>query len=286
MVSFLNTIPLIDGLDNLRDIELRRSVPSDLIRQLLADEVDVALCSSIDFQTSPQPLIILHAGILGCDGATLTVRLYSTIPIHRLSRIHCDSDSHTSVILLRILMREMYQIDPTIVDYDAREHVAENRPIEWPEAMLLIGDKVVTDSPPAVRYPHQLDLGAAWANLTALPFVFAAWMMKETCDPTTAAVCAMALDRQRRANVARMDSLVHAHAPSRGWPIDLALRYLTEFLAFEWTEERRRGLERFFDMAHAHGFTSEQRPIRVSDSPAPVPSLTAERRSPQVPRTG
>ena len=40
-----------------------------------------------------------------------------------------------------------------------------------PQAMLLIGDKVVTASPPATDYPHQLDLGEAWKTLTGLPFV-------------------------------------------------------------------------------------------------------------------
>jgi chorismate dehydratase len=263
VVSFLNTVPLIDGLENLRDVELRQSVPSGLIGQLLQGEVDLALCSSIDYQLSERGLVIVPAGLLGSDGATLTVRLYSTLPIHKLTRVFCDNDSHTSVILMRILLREMYDIDPAIVDYDAREHVAENRPIEWPEAVLLIGDKVVTDSPPAVRYPHQLDLGAAWANLTGLPFVFAAWMMLEGTDEHLVRTAAWALDRQRRANLMRIDSIVHHHAPARGWPLDLAHSYLREHLAFEWTHERQAGLERFFELAHRHGLSPRHRPLHI-----------------------
>jgi len=263
VVSFLNTFPLIDGLDGLVDFDLRHSVPSVLIDQLLGDEVDLALCSSIDYQQSPEPLVVVPAGILGCDGPTLTVRLYATRPIHQLQRVHCDTDSHTSVVLMRILLRELFEIDPEIVPYDAREHVAENRPIEWPDAMLLIGDKVVTDSPPAVRYPHQLDLGAAWANATGLPFIFATWMAKRSASSERLTAAAMALDRQRRYNRLHLSRLIHQRAVPRGWPIDLAEKYLGELLAYEWTEERRRGLEQFFDKAAAHGFVQNRRPLEV-----------------------
>jgi len=182
VVSFVNTLPLIDGLENLADVELRFTVPSRLLEQLLDDEVDVALCSAIDYQRSTEPLVILPAGLLGCDGATLTVRLYSSVPLERIERIYCDTDSHTSVVLMQILLKEIYDLAPELIDYHAREHVARNRPIDWPESMLLIGDKVVTDSPPAIRYPHQLDLGAVWVEHTGLPFVFALWMAKCRTD--------------------------------------------------------------------------------------------------------
>jgi chorismate dehydratase len=266
VVSFLNTLPLIEGLEDLRDVRLRPSVPSRLIDMLLADEVEVALCSSIDYQRSDDAVVAVPAGLLGCDGPTLTVRLYSMRPIEHLEHVHCDADSHTSVALLTILLRELHGIDPVLIDYDAREHVAENRPVAWPQAMLIIGDKVVTDSPPAVRYPHQLDLGAAWARHTGLPFVFALWLARDDPDPirrqrvhTAGAV----LDRQRRYNALRLDWIVHHRAPARRWPRDLARHYLTENLAFEFTEPRRAGLELFHDKALEHGLIEKRRPVRV-----------------------
>lgn len=265
VVSFLNTIPLIDGLDGLRNLEIRQSVPSCLIDQLLSGEVDFALCSSIDYQTSPVELKIVPAGLLGCDGQTLTVRLYSSRPIHTLTNIWCDTDSHTSIILLRILLREMFDIDPELIEYNAREHVADNRPIEWPEATLLIGDKVVTDSPPAVRYPHQLDLGAAWVNLTGRPFVFAAWMTRCDVEEDFIRPVAWALDRQRRANHLHIESLIAAHARQRGWPHDLATVYLREYLTYEWTDERSRGLELFWAKAKEHQLIDSLRPLHLAE---------------------
>jgi chorismate dehydratase len=264
VVSFVNTLPLIDGLEGLADLDLRFTVPSLLLDQLVNDEVDLALCSSIDYQRSAAPLVVVPVGLLGCDGSTLTVRLYSADPIERISEVHCDTDSHTSVVLMQVLLRELHGIEPKLIDYDARERVADNRPLDWPRAMLLIGDKVVTDSPPAIRYPHQLDLGAAWAQLTGLPFVFALWLARRESDPSVIATAAAILDRQRRHNLERLDLIVHRRAPARGWPADLAEGYLKRKLAFEWTEDRRAGLEMFFDKACEHGLVDRRRPLELA----------------------
>src|SRR5690349_3386650 len=233
VVSFVNTLPLIDGLENLADVELKHSVPSLLLDQLLNDEVDLALCSSVDYQRSPEPLMIVPVGLLGCDGPTLTVRLYSTQPIRQLKQVYCDTDSHTSIALMRILLKELHGIEPHLIDFDAREHVARNRPIAWPEAALLIGDKVVTNSTPAIRYPHQMDLGAAWVEHTGLPFVFAVWLAKSTADPSLVRSAAMVLDHQRRHNLERIDGIVHHKARPRNWPADLAAEYLKDKIAYE-----------------------------------------------------
>ena len=263
VVSFVNTLPLIDGLERLGDLELRQSVPSLLVDQLLAEEVEIALCSSIDYQRSPQPLVMLPAGALGCDGPTMTVRLYSTVPIERITTVHCDTDSHTSIALMRILLAEVFKITPNTIDYNAREHVAGNRPLDWPDAMLLIGDKVVTDSPPAVRYPHQLDLGEAWRDMTSTPFVFAAWMGLATADHDRLRAASAILDRQRRANRLKLDSIVHYRARPRNWPSDLAAQYLKQRLVYDFGEAQRRGLELFFTKAHQHGLIDQVRPLHV-----------------------
>jgi len=261
VVSFVNTLPLIDGLEFLADITLRHSVPSLLMDQLLSDDVDVALCSSIDYQRSPIPLTILPVGLLGCEGATMTVRLYSTQPINAITHVYCDTDSHTSIALMRIILKEMHGIEPELIAYDAREHVADNKLVDWPAAMLLIGDKVVTDSPPAIRYPHQLDLGASWYELTGQPFVFATWMAKQSTDPQRLAKIGAILDRQRRHNSERLDGIVHHRAVPRNWPSDLAREYLTNRLVYEFTPERQAGLELFYSKAAEHGLIDAPRPI-------------------------
>lgn len=263
VVSFINTLPLIDGLESTRDLQLKYSVPSQLVNQLLTDEVDVALCSSIDYQRSQEPLVILPAGLLGCDGPTLTVRLYSQRPISEITTIHCDTDSHTSIILLRILLRELYDLDPQLIEYEVREQVANNQPIDLPEAMLLIGDKVVTDSPPAVRYPHQLDLGEAWGELTGGPFVFAAWMAKKTTEASILNTALIALDHQRRHNHQRLGVIIHHRVKPRNWPGELAEEYLSQRITYEFTQTRLIAMELFFQKAFEHQFIGALKPVEL-----------------------
>jgi chorismate dehydratase len=167
--------------------------------------------------------------------------------------VHADSDSHTSVVLCRVLLHALHGLTPEVVGFDARERVAVGSggaSEEWPETLLLIGDKVVTDSPPAVRYPYQLDLGEAWKALTGLPFVYAVWMCR-AADAGSARVRTIAsvLDRQRRHNLMRMDWIIATQAAEHRWPADLAQRYLGRLLRYEVGPREREAAGVFLGMA-------------------------------------
>ncbi|MEM9374031.1 MAG: MqnA/MqnD/SBP family protein, partial [Planctomycetota bacterium] len=155
--------------------------------------------------------------------------------------------------------------------FDARERAGDRdvSPEEaWPESLLLIGDKVVTDSPPAVRYPYQIDLGEAWHELTGLPFVYAVWMCRRDrmADRRVRTIAAL-LDRQRRRNRSRLDHLVAEEAARRGWPGDLARRYIGELLRFDVDGRAERAVAVFFDKAATHGLLPESAPVWADWSP-------------------
>ena len=269
-VSYLNTLPLVEGLGKCRDAALTLTAPARLIDLLLEDEIDIGLVSLIDAQRSPEPLAVLAVGMIGCDGPTLTVRLFSSVALERLTTVHVDADSHTSVALLRVILSRRHGLRPSVVGFDADAHraslarAAEGAPpsASWPEALLMIGDKVVTDSPPAILYPHQLDLGEAWKQMTGLPFVYAAWMCRaEDADRSRVALAAEILDRQRRHNATRLEWIVRARSPSRGWPAELAGHYLGSLLRFEVDPQSRRAVEVFFDMCAAEGVIERRREV-------------------------
>ncbi len=263
-VRYLNTVVLIEGLAALDEIALIPTVPSRIADMVRSGEADIGLVSLVDAlrpgteQRTPA-LSLIPVGMIGCDGPTLTVRLFSSVALDRVTRIHADTDSHTSVALARILMKDRFGIDPAIMGFNAREHMpvwlsggAEDG--SWPEAMLLIGDKVVTDSPPAVRYPHQMDLGEAWHELTGLPFVYAAWACRagEEASPRVQ-LAAQLLDRQLRHNMTRIDWIITRRAGEHRWPIDLARQYLGTLLRFQIGERERAGAESFAARARAIG---------------------------------
>ncbi len=256
-VKYLNTLPLVDGLESCRDLELVAAAPSRLAPMLRAGEVDLALASIVD-AGGPEPLEAVPCGMIGCDGPTLTVRLYSRVPWASVTTLFADTDSHTSVVLARLILARLHGNTRALVrDFDARERIAPGHAHigEWPETLLLIGDKVVADAPPAGLYPHELDLGEAWHALTGLPFVYAAWMSRPG-EPHTRpelAHAALLLDRQRRRNALRLDRLIANHAHARGWSRQQATHYLRDLLRYQPTRPAMTGAQRFIDDAAALG---------------------------------
>ena len=261
-VSYLNTLPLIEGVGKLDRARLTLTAPSRLIDLLTDRSIDVGLISLIDYQRSPTPLAMIPAGVIACDGPTMTVRIFARRPLKEITAISTDVDSHTAVALMRVLMREKFGLTPTVEPLDLESgSINATDPDAWPEALLVIGDKVITSSPPAALYPHQLDLGLAWKDLTGLPFVYAIWM----CHADAAAspevrLAATLLDRQRRHNAGRIGWIATQRSHLRGWPADLAREYLCDLLHFNVSDRDREAIERFFDLAAKHDIIQNRRP--------------------------
>lgn len=261
-VKYLNTVPLIEGLDKLPQITLVPAAPSKLVGMLTGKaetRIDIGLVSLVDIARAREPLALIPAGMIGCDGPTLTVRVFSGVPIDRITELHADTDSHTSVVLARLLLARRFNTTPKLIDFDARERVARGptsgSPSEahaqgWPEAVLMIGDKVVTDSPPAVRYPYQIDLGEVWHEWTGLPFVYAMWMCRaaEAQDLRIRSAAAL-LDRQLRHNLTRLDWVISTKAPLHRWPEDLARLYIGKLLRYVVGDRERQAVARFLHEA-------------------------------------
>ena len=271
VVRYLNTRPLIAGLDALQGLALRREVPSALVGTLERGETDAALCSSIDYQASDTPMVVLPVGLLGCDGATLTVQVFSRVPFDRVRRLHADPDSHTSRALAQVVAQARFGRVPEMVDgLPARPGAA------GVEAMLLIGDKVVLEAPSEAEFPHRIDLGEAWKSQTGLPFTFACWMAPRPADARARErlrTLAQVLDHQRRRNAMRLASLAAAEGRAHGWSAPLAQRYLCELLRFAWNDRQRAGLELFWRMSADLGLIRGPRPLELlepSCHPAPA----------------
>ena len=239
-VSFLNAKPLIYGLDAARDLRLTLDVPSRLLTGLLEERYDVALLPVIDYQRMPG-LRLLTSGGIGCDEPTLTVRIFSPVPVERICELACDTDSHTSVALARVVLSKLYGIKPRFIDLAAGARRDDT-------ALLLIGDKVVCEEPQGL--PHQLDLGEAWKRLTGLPFVFAAWIARAGIDLRD---LPGRLELAKGDGLSHLDEIVARHAVPRGWPADVARRYLAEHLKFDVGPDQLRAIRLFHQYAGEEG---------------------------------
>ena len=273
VVRYLNAKPLVEGLETCRNLSLDAAVPSRIAPMLENGDIDIGLISVIDFARAKTPLTMIPAGMIGCEGPTLTVRVFSRVPPAEVTTLATDTDSHTSIALARIILKKIHNASPELVDCNAREMLTDTD--AWPESVLLIGDKVVTASPPPDLYPHQIDLGQAWLDLTGLPFVYAIWMCRasDAHRPEMLEAAAL-LERQRLRNEFRLDWIVSQHAHTRRWPDALAREYFGQRLRFAAGAREQAGIARFLELAVEDGLARavipEYGPFAGHASPASV----------------
>ena len=241
VVSFLNAKPLIAGLEAAADVSLVFDVPSRLPALLEDGAVDAALVPVIDLVQSGRRWRVVSDACIGCDGETLTVRVFSRRSPESVRRLHVDGDSHTSVALARIIWRECYGCDLEIVAYRGDEAAEEC------EAILLIGDKVVNNT--LIDYDIETDLGSSWKSLTGLPFVFAVWSARQDADISG---LADRLVEARDLGVRSAELIAEDFGPGMGWPVALAKRYLANRLKLTLGPRQNAGMTRFLELAEKY----------------------------------
>lgn len=254
-ISFLNTKPLIHGIERYPAIRPVYDVPSGLLDALENDRVALALCPVIDLQTSRRPLMAVPVGGIACHGKTLTVRLFSRVDWSRVQTVHADSDSHTSVMLMRLIMAEVYGRRVAVQPLGSLSDVQA-------QTLLLIGDKVITSSPSERDYPYQLDLGQAWLEHTQLPFVFAIWQAVAGMDLGDAP---RQLNELRQINAPHRQAIAAEYAPRLGWPVELARQYLSHWMQYELTDRHFQAVDLFFSKLHRLDWLAKPRAIQRAD---------------------
>lgn len=253
-VSYFNARPLLEGLDHVPEFDVTGAVPSELRELLASGEVEAALLPVIDIQRFDGDLVVLPAGCISSAGTTLTVRIFSQVHPSQIHTLWVDSDSHTSVALAQVLWHFMFKRRLRVIPFTPGEWAAA----EDAQAVLCIGDKVVNNPP--IGFDFQFDLGRLWFEMTGLPFTFAIWAARPWADCEE---LYRILSAARRDGQDNLYEIARKYAPQYNWPEDLAVRYLTKHLQFEFTDAHREGLEEFFALAEEAGVIEEARAVQI-----------------------
>jgi chorismate dehydratase len=170
-VSYLNTIPFIHGLKQselIKTLDLQLDYPSICADKLINGTVDLALVPVAVIPKLKESYIISDYCI-GANGAVDTVCLYSDVSIEEIESIALDYQSRTSVALLKILLKEYWQLNPEL----KKANVGFEENIKGNHAALVIGDRAFALN---TKHTYIYDLSAIWKEMTGLHFVFAAWV--------------------------------------------------------------------------------------------------------------
>lgn len=254
VVSYLNARPLIEGLAANPSVRLIGAVPADLAELLRTERVDAALIPVIDLARNGNAhgprsrWERISDACIGCDGPTLTVRIFSHLPPEHIDVLYADTHSHTSVALARLIWQRCHGKQLRVEPIEALNG------IDHCSSVLLIGDKVV--SAPTRGFEYDIDLGSVWKNWTGLPFVFAVWAARASQNKEN---LASLLNQARDRGITKAATIAAAQAAQRGWPVPLAEEYLTQRMKYILTPAAIEGMNRFLKLAAEEGLLLELR---------------------------
>jgi chorismate dehydratase len=232
-VPYLNAVPLTRGLEE----QILFAPPAELARLLRRDELDAALVSLTEVLLNDR-YDILDGIAVASLGEVQSVFLAHRQPLEEMREIYCDTASLSSRNLLQVLLAER-GLKPALLplpDYQGARAL---------DNVLLIGN-------PALEFarsspPHQIwDLGAAWFDLTQLPFVYAVWALRRIPN--------QALRRRlREARNFGLDTMDYIIASQREFDYAFRKDYLGWHIHFHLGADERRGIARFVELLRKHG---------------------------------
>jgi chorismate dehydratase len=230
-VPYLNAVPLTRGLED----EIVFEPPSRLGEMLRQGQLDAALISITEVLFN-DAYDILDSVAIASLGEVYSVFLAHSQPIERIQTIECDPASLTSVNLLRVLLAER-GLNP--------EFKPLTRPAVEAPNVLLIGN-------PAIEYRrarHETeiwDLGAAWFELTKLPFVFAVWALQRNKET---ARLRQLLREARDFGLDTLDYLIENRTE-----FDRSFRkdYLGWHIHYHLGSDEKRGIAKFVELLRKH----------------------------------
>jgi chorismate dehydratase len=243
-VPYLNAVPLTRGLED----QILFAPPSELARLLREDKLDAALVSITEVLLNDR-YDVLDGVAVASLGEVQSVFLAHRQPMENVREIYCDTASLASVNLLKVLLAER-GINATMLPLPSYERAASL------DNVLLIGDPAIhfLRSKPA----HQIwDLGAAWFELTQLPFVYAVWALRRIPND-------LLRRRLREAKNFGMDTLDYIIFSRTEFDQAFRKDYLGWHIHFHLGAEERRGIARFIELLRKHNLGPVYEPRFVS----------------------
>ena len=236
-VGYLNAVPLTRGLEE----EVVYATPSELAQMLQREELDAGLVSVVEVLFNDR-YDILDGIAIASLGEVKSVFLAHRGPLEDAREIYCDVASLTSVELVRVLLAER-GLKPQFKPLQSYEVG------QLPDYVLLIGDRALD----FLLGPHEhaiWDLGAAWYELTKLPFVYAVWALRRGVENS-------ALKRQlREARDFGLDTLDSIIQSRTEYTLEFRQDYLGWHIHFHLGQDEKRGLNRFIELLQKHSSRS------------------------------
>jgi predicted solute-binding protein len=232
-VPFLNAAPLTRGIES----EIIFATPAKLAEMLRRDELDAALVSITEVLLHDR-YDILDGVAIASFGEVYSVLLAHRQPLAEAQEIFCDPASLTSVNLLKVLLAER-GLRPEFKPLENYATAAEK------DFVLLIGDRAI-EFQRAPRTHEIFDLGAAWLEMTQLPFVFAIWALRRGIENRE---LRRELKEAKQFGLETLDNIIETR---QEFDADFRRDYFEWHIHFHLGEEEKRAIVRFSELLQKH----------------------------------
>ena len=218
-------------------------MPSECAYRLVSGAADIGLIPIAALAANPG-LRILPGCTIPSKGQVRSLLLVrrAAQPPAALRSVAADTASLTTIAHTRILFHHWgnpkVPFLPMAADLDAMLAVAD--------AAILIGD-------PALDFalgPHEheiWDLGAAWFEMTSLPFVYAVWALRRGVEN---AALRNFLREARDFGLDTLDSIIRTRTE---YDYDFRKDYLGWHIHYHLGSDEKRGLAKFIELLRRHG---------------------------------
>ncbi len=175
-IDYLNCYPFYYHAfekEPLKGTRIFSDYPSSLNRMLAQGELDMSPISSATYADIADDVLVIPEFCLSSTGYVGSVILISKVPIEDLNKkkVGITSASHTSLVLLKVLLKRYYEQEPVYVQTGPRPSLKNM------DAALVIGNDAMVKAPEPVSYVY--DLGDLWLRKTGFPVVFAIFAVRK-----------------------------------------------------------------------------------------------------------
>jgi len=286
-IPYANLFPTFYCLEKECDLsgyKFIRGVPSALNKMLREGRIDISPSSSIEYLKNKRKYFILPWFSISSKGPINSILLFSKYPLKELNgkNISVSSDSETSSVLLKVILREFLSIK---CRYKKTKFRSVKNALTSSSAALLIGDEAMKEAKrqsavssqrsarkktKASRLPagqagitpayrtgrpqpslYIYDLGDLWFKYTGLPFVFALWIVRKDVLPQKMELVrklASGLLKAKK-NAPEKFSSIAKQAPQKKWMAEKDLVKYWKCISYDFTEKHMEGLKLFEEYA-------------------------------------
>ena len=266
-IAFINVMPVYYALEQgklAHPFHLVYASPAELNVQMQEGHLAISSCSCMEYARRWERYALARDLCIASNGPVQSVLLLSKKPLSELagSTLLTSGQSHTSVVLTKLLFQERYQIP---VNYQTGNVRAAIDSGSAPEAVLTIGDEALSLRAHP-QYPYVTDLATAWREWTGLPFVFALWIVNPALLDASMGDPTEYIRESHDWGLAHLEHCLPSVEAQSSLTHEELCFYYREALKFRLGERELQGLTLFYHKCVLANLLSEEPELRFFSS--------------------